>query len=156
MTTYELRRATVGDVIDVCTRATNECVSSNMDLLHMEPLDAAARLAVASREPTTWVVNGEPICVFGVASYAALSTTGYPWIYWTASMSEHKAHFIRRCRQWTEYNLEEWERLEAFVDPNDQSAVKWMRFMGFTLDEPEPLGPDGELFHRAHLERTIH
>ena len=154
MTTYELRRATLGDIRHVCSHATNECMVANETFLGCSPSSAAARLVPASREPASWLVDGEPACVFGISSYAALSTTGYPWIFYTPLVHHHRTHFIRRCREWMKVSMEEWRRLEAFVDPSDPSAVRWMQFMGFMLDEPEPMGPWGAVFHRAHAERS--
>lgn len=154
MTRHELVPATMAHAESVSIAATDECVLANLTFLGMTPLEAMGRLISASREPITWLADGEPACVIGVASYVALSTTGYPWIFYTPLVRRHKVPLLRHCRRWLELNLEQWHRLEAYVDAGDKSAVRWMRFMGFTLEEPEPRGTCGLPFHLAHADRT--
>jgi hypothetical protein len=31
-------------------------------------------------------------------------------------------------------------------------SVRWLAWMGFTIDEPEPIGVNGEMFHLFHKE----
>ena len=42
------------------------------------------------------------------------------------------------------------------VDAEYAQALKWLRLLGFRLLEPEPFGPDGELFQFAIKSRSDH
>jgi hypothetical protein len=43
-----------------------------------------------------------------------------------------------------------------YVDARNVRAVKWFKWLGFEVSEPEPFGLNGELFHRFTNAREVH
>lgn len=95
----------------------------------------------------TGFINFEPVCMFGVMPVSLLSGSGTPWLIGTDALVAHQVTFLRRCRSQLARMQRCYEHLSNYVAAENTAAVRWLEWLGFTLQEPAPLGPDGALFH---------
>ena len=113
------------------------------------PADALERGLRASSQAWTALLDGVPVAMFGAAPYSILGGMGTPWMVGSNGL-----------RSWSgqrELLRVSWPAVEAMqaqfpkilfnvVDQRNTSAQRWLRWLGFQLLDPIPVGPDGAAF----------
>lgn len=113
----------------------------------------AMRLGIKhSKEAWTGVIDGEPVCMFGVVQNSLLFSIGAPWFIGGSGLEKHPMTFLFRCREAVSGMAERFGKLENHVDARHKQAQKWLRFMGFTLHEKQPFGVLQLPFYRFTME----
>lgn len=100
------------------------------------------------------IVDGEVVCMFGVAPLSLLGAVGIPWMLGTDAIERHQFAFLRRSRAYLPTMMALYGTLANYVDERNVVAQRWLRWMGFALREPEPFGPDRMLFRRFEMRRA--
>lgn len=94
----------------------------------------------------TYLVNGEPVGMFGVAPDFDEPGTAYPWLLGSPQLARHPKAMVtvgrRAVREW----LGHYAVLRSFVDQRYSQAILWAKAIGFTIGAPRALGNDGEMF----------
>jgi hypothetical protein len=118
------------------------------------PLEALS--SSFKRSSLVWTINheGMPVAMFGVASMGALCDTGYPWLLGTDKMYEIIIEFLRWSRYYVQKMQEPYERLENWVDVRNTKSARWLKWCGFTLEEPKPWGFDKLPFSHFTMEQN--
>jgi len=103
----------------------------------------------------TGMMDDTPAAMFGVAAAGLLSTSGRPWMLGTDIIDLPAAQraLLAFSRQVADLMRRHYDYLENYVDTRYTAAVRWVRWMGFTLEPPVPYGIHGELFHRFWWKR---
>ncbi len=96
-----------------------------------------------SQEVFTIFLHGKPAGMFGIVPHPNLTTV--PWAVFTTQIDAHPLPFLRASRRYIE-SLPDY--LENWVDARNTLTIKWLTWLGFTIEEPEAVGLHGELFHR--------
>lgn len=117
------------------------------------PLEALEASAKVSRETFVGLADHEPICAFGIGQRTLMDNVGIPWLLGTPEIRKHPRPFLNLSKHWIDAAMwsYSYERLENWVDVRHTRAVKWLKWLGFTIEEPTPFGPDRMLFHRFHM-----
>lgn len=100
-----------------------------------EPLQALRDGVDASDWCFAAEVEGEAVCVFGVASDGLLSDDGSPWLLGTKQLERcarelltgTKAYFPRMCEQ--------YETLSNYVHAHNRQAIRYLKWCGFSFGE---------------------
>lgn len=124
------------------------------ELAAMTTLEPSAAIAVSMRggfESLAGLVDGEPVCVFGVGSRSALDGTGVPWLIGSDALERHAVPFLRRNRAIVARWLGLFDRLENWVHDEHAVSVRWLGWLGFTVHRPAPWGPFGNAFRRFEM-----
>lgn len=97
----------------------------------------------------TAFVDGVPVCMFGVSPYSYLAGQGIPWMVSTNGL---KGRRLQRAVMTVSLDVVD-DFKELFpsllfnsVDDRNESAKKWLGWLGFKLLDPVPLGVDKLLF----------
>lgn len=109
-------------------------------------------LAVSYKNSTlcwTVFVDGNPEFVFGVVP--GKPGTGIPWLLGTDAVSKASLRIVRHSKEYVGKMLEKYPHLENFVDVKNELSKAWLKWCGFTIEEPVAYGLKGELFHRFHM-----
>ena len=94
------------------------------------------------------------VCCFGVAPKKSLiSKVGVPWLLNSDLSRKHIVKFSRDSLKYINIMLQYYDRLENFVDSRHRICLRWLKWCGFKLEEAEPMGPYGILFHPFWKER---
>lgn len=99
------------------------------------------------------LADGAPAALFGVSTVSLIYNVGCPWMLATDEAFHHQRSLVRGGRLYIATMLEQYARLENWVDARNHRAVAWLRHSGLNLDEPEPYGPLQLPFHRFWIER---
>lgn len=99
-----------------------------------------------SRIVKTGLVDDVPVCIFGVTTVSAVASVGRPWMIGTDLLDKYSKVFLRRCAPVVDEMLEAYNRLENYVDVRNVRAIAWLRWLGFTMEEPRRMGPYHHMF----------
>ena len=87
--------------------------------------------------------NGDPVGITGVCEDRI-------WLLGTYALTSTKSHRRQLClhgREWVDYCLEESGGfLQNMAYSKNTGAIRWLRHLGFTVEEPRPYGPSAALF----------
>lgn len=103
----------------------------------------------------TLLIDGQVAAIFGVAPLGTLlDARGVPWLLGTDLIWPNRRALARLARRYILAMLRDHPHLTNIVHAKNTHATRWLRRAGFTLAEPQALGPHGEMFHlfemRAH------
>lgn len=114
----------------------------------MLPLEALRRSMDVSPAPMTGLVDGEVVCMFGIGQASLVNTgNGVPWLLASGKMNRHARAFFKLSREYIESAKKDYHLLVNRVDARNKASIRWLRWLGFTLDEPRPFGYDDIPFH---------
>lgn len=100
----------------------------------------------------TAMVDGVPEVMFGVGDINVLTRTGAPWLLGTDAVTTHYVAFLRGSVNWREQLLRRYRVLMNAVDDRNTASKRWLRWLGFTLGEPRPLGVERKPFRVFRME----
>ena len=147
MTDYQIVPATAEHI---------EAVAAHLRQADRDEVFAAAGLTGAealrysfenSIECWAGLVDGEPICIFGVSRSTLLTGTGVPWMLGTPEVEHHVMPFLRRSRVVVRKWREHFDLLVNHVDARNTKSIQWLRWLGFTIRDVIPYGPFNLPFH---------
>ena len=102
----------------------------------------------------TGLIDGVPVCMFGVVEASILGNVGRPWMVGTDMLDRYPFVFLRRCRGCVKEMLAKFSTLENYVDQRNVRAIQWLMWLGFKVSIPgEPMGPFGLPFARFEMRR---
>ena len=119
---------------------------------HMGLRNAVQTSVIMSTYSKTGLVNDELVCMWGVCPISLLSGSGSPWMLGTDLITEKQRIFLRRSKPWLADIRKDYRYLENFVDARNVLSIKWLKWLGFEMDEAEPYGIHGEPFHKFTME----
>lgn len=99
---------------------------------HLQNYETATALATA-QECFTATVDGEIIACVGLIKF--WEGRRYVWAYLAQNAGPHLVALTWRIRRWLRYHGK--GRIEAAIDPEFKSAVKWALLLGFKNETPE-------------------
>lgn len=114
---------------------------------HRQPYDALVRSMHLSADPATGMVNGHPICMFGVGVPNLLSTIGTPWLLGTPEIEKYAKKFLRLNKSYIDLIKVDFDLLYNWVDQRNTASIRWLKWLGFTLSPPAPYGIEQKMFH---------
>jgi hypothetical protein len=98
-----------------------------------------------------WLVDGQVGCMFGVVQPSLLDEESYPWFLTTALVEQHARQFARCCKQLLPELLRHYPKLIGQVDARYRLSIRWLTWLGATLQPAAPYGVAGLPFHRFTL-----
>jgi hypothetical protein len=121
---------------------------------HHTPIEALTNGLAISDRCAVVTVDGEPCVMLGLVIRDILSGSGVPWLLGTEAALKHKRKFLTQVPAVIDEMLNICPRLFNYVHADNKVSIKWLKRVGFTLDDPAPYGRDKESFHRFYLERA--
>jgi len=90
------------------------------------------------------VVDDRPLAVFGIVTGRH---GGVPWLLGTEDYGQNIDFILSFYQPFMDRWLRKHGYLYNFVLAENGRAVRWIRFLGFYIHEPEPFGFLGKPFH---------
>lgn len=106
------------------------------------------------------LMDDDPVLIFGAVPFSILGGIGVVWALGSRAMERRdvQREFLRYSRDVLEV-VRGWfpTMLYNFVDVRNAGAIRWLRWMGFTIAEPQAIGANGELFHPffIHVRQAV-
>lgn len=104
-----------------------------------------------SVECWTCLVDEGVVAIFGVIRLTLLSDSVCPWMATTNLVYKHKKAFLKCTKLGVEFWANKYKNLESFIDARYDKALRWAKWVGFTIHPAKPYGPYGNLFHKTEL-----
>ena len=101
----------------------------------------------------TALVDGKPEVMFGLADLNVLARVGAPWLLGTDAVTIHRRAFLRGSVEWRGKLLARYSVLRNLVDDRNAVSMRWLKWLGFKLSSPVPIGHDGTAFRLFELRR---
>ena len=96
----------------------------------------------------TCAISDVPAFMWGVARQGNLmSVTGAPWLLGTPAIVKVRHDFLRYCPHCVDAMQSAFPRLENFVHVENRLSIRWLKHLGFTVDEEMPEVMNGEDFY---------
>ena len=92
-----------------------------------------------------------PIAIWGVGISSLIGGVGIPWCLTTAGVESRRWLFARQSKLWVERMRDGWGMLEGWCDADYAVSLRWLQWLGFTIDEPIANYQTGHLFHRVWM-----
>lgn len=108
--------------------------------------DVLAESVRNSRWTIVAAVDGVPAVVYGVADSGHDPNVGVPWMLATPDLRKIRKQFTERCRAEVRLMQQKYLVLTNEVHCRNTCAIRWLEWLGFTVDRSRPTGPNGELF----------
>lgn len=117
------------------------------------PLEALVESVGDGGESFCLVVDGTPVCIFGVGGVS--STEAVVWLLCARSAYKYPKLLWKEAKR----ILTEWQGLGYdlynYVAADNDESQKWLRSLGFTVEGYKHLGPMSELFVRMELPARV-
>lgn len=143
-----IRPATIEDSIALAQNLRAADLAELAAYGHGKTPEQSMRDSVAA-SVMAWTVfiDGELACILGVAMLSLPSGIGTPWMMGTPVLERHSRILVRNTPEYIARMLKAFPHLVNFVHAKNQTSVRWLRRLGFTLHEAKPYGALGEPFH---------
>jgi hypothetical protein len=86
-----------------------------------------------AQEAYAGTLDGEVIALFGVSD-------ARPWLLGSDDVAGIPMAFLRRSRIVVNTWCERYGRIENRADARNTMSLKWLGWLGFTIEDPEPWG----------------
>lgn len=147
-----VRTATIDDCMDIGSRMRRADREEVWASAKVGPLTAMIESFNVSPMVWTGEVDGEPVCMFGVGAVNILSQRGAPWLLGVEGLERYSFAFLRRNRPIIKEMIGTFSYLENYVDARNTTSIRWLRWLGFTIEKPQPHGHMMLPFHRFWME----
>ena len=119
------------------------------------PIKKAVRACVAfSSYSRAALADGQLGLLWGVGPVSLLAGTGSPWMLATPLIEEYPVMFLKACKKELEVIKSHYPILENHIDVRSEASIEWLKWLGFTIEDPAPWGWQGLPFHRFHMGKT--
>jgi hypothetical protein len=145
-------------VIDLASRCDADCLGRRLRAADVEEIRAASGLAPAEAlrrsyelSSHVWTVRGDdgrPIALWGVGPLSLIEGRGCPWLLAADAFETLGPGIARLSRPLLAAMRDLYPRLENHIDARHTKAVRWLSWLGFTIDPAKPWGVEGRPFHR--------
>lgn len=95
-------------------------------------------------------VDGEPQAMFGLLMGSAVTDLGHPWFLGTAAARHHARAFLEIAPDYLRRMEVFCARLDGYVSARNRPAIRWLRRMGFVVEEEQQQVMRGETMLRFH------
>lgn len=117
-------------------------------LTTLTPQSAVDITATRALAAWTATVDDVPAMIFGVNRRSTISQVGMPWMLATDVIDLYPLALARESRKYIRRFFAAFDRLENYVLAENEKTVRWLRWLGFDMDDPAPHGAFGQPFIR--------
>lgn len=149
MVRIEVREANIHDAIDLAPRLRASDIDEIRAAHGVSGLAGLVLSMSASEFSFAGCIDGDVVAIFGIA---AGDGYGAPWLLASNEIERRPVAFLRRNRRFIAAMKERHGVLRNHVDARHAVSVKWLRWLGFDIREPEPWGFEGRPFHPFVME----
>jgi hypothetical protein len=140
-----LRLATLNDANQIIPRLRKQDLEEVKASHGLSGKDAVL-LSLNGKEPSYVAeLDGKILCFFGCDE---ADIGGSPWLLGTDELSSFPISLFRKSRKYIDSILNQYGYLENYVDARNTLSIQWLKWLGFTIENPLPYGVEQKPFHR--------
>jgi len=154
MVNYIVRKPTKEDVEYIIEHARAE------DVAEVEALDGSTIRECLEDTPNlldcsqVWEVNGKPVAIFGITKQNGPLNVGIIWLLATDELHKYTMKFARYCKEVFEKMSRGYAYLFNYIHTENKTSIEWLKWLGFKVSDPIPLGHKGANFHKFELRNV--
>ena len=99
------------------------------------------------------ILNGSPLAMFGIVPETVLGNKASIWMLATEGLSKINIKVIRDSKHFIKIMLAYFPYLHNYVSNDNKESIKWLKFCGAKIKEPEVYGKEKKLFRYFSFER---
>ena len=149
---YEVREARLEDAFLMAHRMRKIDVQEVWASSRSRPLEALVNSIKESERARTGLVDGEIACMFGVCRKNLMGDEGVIWLLGTDLLKKHAIKFLRENKKEIVDISSKFTIIENYCDSRNKVTLKWLRWLGFTIEEAQPYGIYNLPFHHFYKE----
>jgi hypothetical protein len=119
----------------------------------LDPYQALVRSWAISDHSWTALFDEEPACMFGVTQASLLTDSGRPWMISTDLVDRYPMSFLKEQKPFMVHIWRRYAQLENYVDARNTRSIRWLKWLGFEMGQPEPYGALNLPFIKFKMER---
>jgi hypothetical protein len=137
-----VRAATLDDVqrFQLSEQDDKECWS----VLRVSGREGLQRSVARSADCYIAEEQGQAVCLFGCIPTGPGASF---WLLFPAGIEKLPMSFFRTAQPVIDELLEKYEYLVNYAHVDKLFIIRLSKWLGFTVNDPQPYGHDGELFH---------
>lgn len=89
------------------------------------------------------IEGGVPFAIGGVVPLSMMGGEGMPWMLGTQGVVRNRRWFLRESRRQLARVFDTYDHLHNVCDARYEKSVRWLRWLGFTIGDPVPVGDRG-------------
>ena len=119
------------------------------------PIEALMKSIGSPGEHWAALDDGKVVAMFGISQCSMLGAkdVGVPWLLGGDGLEHNGKVLLRVSRHFINEASRQFEMLGNFVDARHTVAIRWLEWLGFTMERAKPYGFAGLPFHRFELRR---
>lgn len=141
-----IRRSVEDDIIEIAPRMRQQDVDELWAGGRTTPVEALVMSFSCSDLTFTGMIDNRPEFMFGLSFISHATGLGSPWFLGTDEIKKHRRDFLRASVEWRDMFLARMPDLRNCVDDRNELSKRWLRWLGFELTDPVPMGYDGAMF----------
>lgn len=118
-----------------------------------KPLYSLQYAVRVSKLSWTIMIDDEPVALFGVGAASMINSIGSPWLLGTDKILTIKKPFLKGCPLYLKKMLNSFDTLQNVIDVRNKVSIRWLKWLGFDILEPQPYGPFKMPFHVFKMQR---
>ena len=137
------RPATLADAHDLGPRLRK---ADQLEVKSASGMDACKVLVEAvtgATQADAWSCQGKVLAISGLSRCKWSPRTGVIWMLGCEEMEKFPKEMMRGRRQYVKELLKGHDMLLNFVDNRNTAAQRWLKWLGFSIGEPQPFGVAG-------------
>ena len=151
----KVRTANHGDIARMAPHVREADRQELWAIGYMTPEKALTEGLRMSKFAYTGTVDGRPAVMFGVCDGAVLGGLGNVWLIGTDEIEQNALTFLYESPKYLRKMQKRYEMLTNYIDARNKVAIRWLRWLGFSFDDAEPMGPFKVPFHRFWLKGEL-
>ncbi len=114
-----------------------------LGLTMAEAFDISTRRALWAH---AYLIDGEVAALVGLSVDSLIGGVASPWLVTGKPVDQHKKLFLRETRDGVEKMRLLFPVLRNYVHAEYTETIRWLKWLGFNIGEPKPMGPHGAPF----------
>jgi hypothetical protein len=147
---YEIRDATEADAEYLATRLRAIDVREISAVSGRSPRASLISGVRGSEYCKAGVADGEVVCLYGVRRLSVWEDDCVIWMLGTDDLPKHAVRFIRDCRSEVVSMVQQFKFVENWCHAENKTTIRWLKWLGFKIEEAAPYGRKDELFHHFY------
>lgn len=149
---HEFRRPTLLDVIHMGNHARQADKDEAYLLSGKTLMDSLNDTPELYRNAIVWEAEGKVVCLFGVTPF----DDGFNvlWFLATDEFDKHRRFIRQNSKKIFKAVTEGYDYMFNYVHADHKKALRWIKWLGCKVYEPEPLGINGELFCKFEVRNV--
>ena len=142
-----IRPSTIDDAAYLAPRL-READRIEIDAFSDATPDSALLRGLSGDTCLTGTVDDRPVCMFGFGRTSLISPIGIPWLLGTDEVRSIPKTFLIKSREIVNRARQRYALLENWVDSENAISIRWLRWLGFSIETANPIERKGRSFYR--------